>query len=476
LYQVLKDACAIRCWLTEALNLTIGVLFSPFVSRRKKGVLGIHHQPLQHSMSIDEANIMCSPDSASASGQSCVRESLKSIPTPPTTSSSSSSGQTSEAATMNPSQEQNSNPIHLQLHQWTSTAAADGEIHDVSPADLNGNTPLSSSFELELEGTTISSGGTSWTLRLPWLRNKRHRKLRLDDENSSIQTLAPSRRSMHKTPAAGAQDQSSDYYGGLMKTTTASQTTPTFVNVDAGYIDHAPEGRGNYRTTARESQSSRVLQQQRQPQRHAKPTTKQRRRLSSAKVNQKPQTESSLQLDQTLLGHNNTHPAPLPAVTATPAAGSGTAEAEKLLILKSAAPPEPKNINKVFRNRSWISTSTHASNGRRNDMDADSLADFDEAEWTPQDSAYGAAIPVCGWVPKRLRQVIEATLISFAVFVLVYLIVRTSINISEGKEVGSRAHYNDTASSNAEEYDTRLDDDWYVETSYNPNDDDFYNS
>jgi hypothetical protein len=438
--------------------------YNPFLSSYAR-VFRLKHQPLPPRMSIEEASIMCSPDNEG--GQSSMRAPLKAIPTPQT--ASSSSAQTLEASTsMNPSQ---MNGTPTQLHQWPSTAAADIEVKEMPPAEMNGNVPVSS---FELEDTTISSGGTSWTLRVPWLRSKRHRKGRLDDENSSIQTLAPSLRSMHKPSVPGA-DQSSVYYGGLMKT-AAGQITPTFVSVEAGNLD-APEGHGQYRTTARESQPSRVLQQQRQPQRQAKPTTKQRRRLSNTKISsQKPQT--ALELDQALLSHNNTHVPQLPAVAAAAAANttatSYTAGAPHRLILQSAAPLEPKNTNKVFRNRSWISTSSRESNGRHNEMDEDSLADFDEAEWTPQDSAYGAAIPVCGWVPKRLRQGIEATIISFAVFVLVYLIVKTSINISESKEI--RASYNNTASSNGKGYDNGLDDDWYVENSHSPNDDDYFDS
>jgi hypothetical protein len=62
--------------------------------------------------------------------------------------------------------------------------------------------------------------------------------------------------------------------------------------------------------------------------------------------------------------------------------------------------------------------------------DEDSLDDFDEAEWTPHDSSYGAAFPLCGCIPKRIRRLIEATMIGITVFMLVYLVVTTSIKIS----------------------------------------------
>ena len=203
-------------------------------------------------------------------------------------------------------------------------------------------------------------------------------------------------------------------------------------------IIDAPVGDGIYRMTVPESQTSRVLQQERKPQRIAKPSAKERRRLSTKKLRQKAFITSSLQLDQNLLPQQNTHP-PSPPLSAAIAAtsttniiaidsGLDTAGAEQHFILQSVPRLEHKNTNKVFRNRSWISTSSRESSIRQNDIEEDSLADFNDAEWTPQDSAYGAAIPVCGWVPKRLRQGIEATIISFAVFVLGYLIVKTSIN------------------------------------------------
>ena len=150
--------------------------------------------------------------------------------------------------------------------------------------------------------------------------------------------------------------------------------------------------------------------------------------------------------------------------------------------LSGPAPLEHKNTNKVFRNRSWISTSSNGSNRRKRrqqkngnstSTDDDSLQDFDETEWTPQDSAYGAAIPICGWVPKRLRQFIEATLIGITVFALVYLVVTTSINIQESKEASGKPH----TYYNGSYVDSNFDDDWYVEFSQYTNDeDDYFNS
>lgn len=63
--------------------------------------------------------------------------------------------------------------------------------------------------------------------------------------------------------------------------------------------------------------------------------------------------------------------------------------------------------------------------------DDDSLADFQESEWTPPDSSYGAAIPVAGWIPKHIRRTIEASLIALSVLGLVFVIVTTSMRITD---------------------------------------------
>eukprot|EP00521_Asterionellopsis_glacialis_P009110 CAMPEP_0195286088 /NCGR_PEP_ID=MMETSP0707-20130614/3677_1 /TAXON_ID=33640 /ORGANISM="Asterionellopsis glacialis, Strain CCMP134" /LENGTH=431 /DNA_ID=CAMNT_0040345681 /DNA_START=113 /DNA_END=1408 /DNA_ORIENTATION=- len=78
-----------------------------------------------------------------------------------------------------------------------------------------------------------------------------------------------------------------------------------------------------------------------------------------------------------------------------------------------------------------------------------SMSDFQD--WTPQDSAYGAACPVCGWIPKNIRQLIEYTLLTLIIFSIVYLIVTTSIRISSSSSSSS--------SNNA----NLVDDDYFVE-------------
>lgn len=68
--------------------------------------------------------------------------------------------------------------------------------------------------------------------------------------------------------------------------------------------------------------------------------------------------------------------------------------------------------------------------GRYSGDDNSTLADFDESEWTPPDSSYGAAIPVGGWIPKPIRRMVEGTLIALGIVALVYLVVNTSMRVT----------------------------------------------
>jgi hypothetical protein len=87
------------------------------------------------------------------------------------------------------------------------------------------------------------------------------------------------------------------------------------------------------------------------------------------------------------------------------------------------------------------------------DADSDSLADFDDSEWTKQDSSYGAAIPFGGMIPKNIRRTIESTVIALLVIGLVYLVVATSIRVTED----STRHSNSTSNGSL-----NLDDDRYI--------------
>ena len=340
-----------------------------------------------------------------------------------------------------------------------------GSAHPVESFELEGNHHDSA------DNNTINSGGTSWTLRIPWLRRKRHRRIQQDDEASSIQShqsrsiishigmngrsSSSSRRRDLDTSNINT-DAEAVYYGGVMRT-----TSPSSVYEEA---NDAVDG----------------LHHQQHP--HL--------------MEQHPSNALPAPLDS--LPHHNhpNHRGYKDGTTQTPTAGNSNTKNNsrkgRRYSMLSSFGLEPRNNNRVFRNRSWISTSSNGStgpkggvrskqqkNGTRNGeilvgtSDEDSLADFDEAEWTPQDSSYGAAIPICGWVPKRIRQIIEATLIALTVFALVYMVVTTSMQIQENKQNGNHhSYYNGSSAYNVDA--NKFDDDWYVEFSQYTNDEDDY--
>ena len=68
---------------------------------------------------------------------------------------------------------------------------------------------------------------------------------------------------------------------------------------------------------------------------------------------------------------------------------------------------------------------------------SDYTAPFNDAEeWTPTDSAYGAAMPVFGWIPKPIRKIIEATFIFLLVLAFVVVVISASIKLQGEKKSG----------------------------------------
>ena len=125
-----------------------------------------------------------------------------------------------------------------------------------------------------------------------------------------------------------------------------------------------------------------------------------------------------------------------------------------------------------------------ASYDRLNRSMSDYTAPFDDAEeWTPDDSAYGAACPVFGWIPKSMRKIIEATFIFVLVLIFVVVVISASIKMSNdkngnrtgkwngsgGSSGGSKQYTDDSVSNNvnnknAKENDQQqMGDDYYVE-------------
>mmetsp|Transcript_3541 Transcript_3541/g.8455 ORF Transcript_3541/g.8455 Transcript_3541/m.8455 type:complete len:386 (-) Transcript_3541:1809-2966(-) len=146
---------------------------------------------------------------------------------------------------------------------------------------------------------------------------------------------------------------------------------------------------------------------------------------------------------------------------------------------------KPKSLQKPSKTKRTINEKDSLSIpiARTKSSTGDSIADFDDSEWTPPDSSYGAACPVCGCIPKRVRQMIEMTLITAMVFGLIYLVVKASMIIAEshrGHDVstGNAADsyfnggsYNRTGTSSASSTNVVTDDDVYVEKYNNYNDD-----
>lgn len=96
----------------------------------------------------------------------------------------------------------------------------------------------------------------------------------------------------------------------------------------------------------------------------------------------------------------------------------------------TAAAMKPSKLtqqNSFQRIASWLT-----SNSSQN-IEEDSVLDFQESEWTPQDSSYGAACPLFGWIPKKTRQHIEAVLLLLLVLCVVYLVVMIAIMITEAR-------------------------------------------
>ncbi|KAL7464488.1 hypothetical protein ACHAXS_004828 [Conticribra weissflogii] len=86
-------------------------------------------------------------------------------------------------------------------------------------------------------------------------------------------------------------------------------------------------------------------------------------------------------------------------------------------------------------------------------------------EWTPQDSSYGAAFPAFGWIPKRIRKLIESVFYVVVMSLLLYAVVKTGILLNSG---------NKNSGSGNEESDFWDDDDHYLANKVNADDDGYH--
>eukprot|EP00956_Cyclotella_meneghiniana_P025744 scaffold54354_cov49-Cyclotella_meneghiniana.AAC.7 len=58
-------------------------------------------------------------------------------------------------------------------------------------------------------------------------------------------------------------------------------------------------------------------------------------------------------------------------------------------------------------------------------------------DWTPQDSSYGAAVPLCGFIPKRTRKLIEIIFFLVLSALIIYLVVKLGIKLTEHEHQSS---------------------------------------
>jgi hypothetical protein len=135
-------------------------------------------------------------------------------------------------------------------------------------------------------------------------------------------------------------------------------------------------------------------------------------------------------------------------------------------------PQHPRSHPQVGKASSFVRNSSQLS--RSSSRGAESIGDFDSSEWTAPDSAYGAACPVCGWVPKRVRRMIEVSLIAATLFGFVYLVVTTSMHINNERNAQNATKNTTSISDSYNGGQIALDDDLYVESNRNNDDDDAY--
>ena len=89
---------------------------------------------------------------------------------------------------------------------------------------------------------------------------------------------------------------------------------------------------------------------------------------------------------------------------------------------------------------STLSTSAHLEM----DMEmADGYTSEDHIEWTPQDSSYGAAVPACGWVPKRIRKLFEGIMLLIIVALLIFVIVKTGMHLKSSGTWEENRYFSD---------------------------------
>lgn len=119
----------------------------------------------------------------------------------------------------------------------------------------------------------------------------------------------------------------------------------------------------------------------------------------------------------------------------------------------------PQPTSNWQRVASWITSLSHEQQEDDDDPlhrhleDDPDMQMFSEADWTPPDSSYGAAIPVGGCIPKNIRRLIEWTILAGLFLGVVMFLIATSIRLhSEGDSNGSAVTNNNGADANMNYY------------------------
>ena len=129
-----------------------------------------------------------------------------------------------------------------------------------------------------------------------------------------------------------------------------------------------------------------------------------------------------------------------------------SSESAPSIPVKTAA-VKPEKQSALYRKQSALSRIASWMTVNSSQQDEESVGDFKESDWTPEDSSYGAACPLFGWIPKDRRQSMEFAILFILVIGLVYVMVMLSIVIT-------KSHREDDREEESSSFN--LDDDRYI--------------
>jgi hypothetical protein len=293
-------------------------------------------------------------------------------------------------------------------HAYRSPLSTTQEV--IVSMDEEGGDELESGIiheSFELEEVSSIARTESWRLGMPWFRTA------ISPATTLGGTTGGSGGGfglMRFNTSQDYDDSSRSYYGGIMKS-------------QGSYIVSEP---ATPRTLMQQSQQ---LQQQQQQQQQ---------------LQQYPKTNAVAKVKKKIRSRSIKLFSSSPTAPATPNTTATNPDQQQQPLSK---------VPSFFRTLSHFSTKSGSSQAG-----PDSIADFDDSEWTPQDSAYGAAFPIFGCIPKQVRRFIEFTILALLLLGFVYLVVTTSIHITNERYAAKIADQNATVTTA-----TAFEDDNYVE-------------